>query len=131
MIELAWSPKEESSQRQMVLFKVEGTVRLQAFLIGKAEVPAKPKKVTFKLLLLRAFQLLIMRRICTQSLLLFLYLLYKESRKLRDSRTWILILYILLVIILSIKMIDHLISKVISRNVNYIWNNNRRNLIFK
>ena len=48
MIELAWSPKEESSQREMVLFKVEGTVRLQAFLIGKAEVPAKPKKVTFK-----------------------------------------------------------------------------------
>ena len=45
MIELTWSPKEECSQRQMVLFKVEGAIRLQAFLIGKAELPAKPKKV--------------------------------------------------------------------------------------
>ena len=48
MLELTWSPKEEGSQRQMILFKVEGVVRLQAFLIGKAEMPAKPKKVTFK-----------------------------------------------------------------------------------
>ena len=46
ILELTWSPKEECSQRQMVLFKVEGVVRLQAFLIGKAEVPIKPKKVT-------------------------------------------------------------------------------------
>ena len=45
MIELTWSPKEECSQRQMVLFKVEGVIRLQAFLIGKAELLEKPKKV--------------------------------------------------------------------------------------
>ncbi len=45
MLEMTWTPDREEGQRQMILFNVDGAIRFQAFLIGRAKLPQRRRKV--------------------------------------------------------------------------------------
>ncbi|XP_033731928.1 LOW QUALITY PROTEIN: abnormal spindle-like microcephaly-associated protein homolog [Pecten maximus] len=45
LLTITWSPEEEGNFREMILFQVDGSYRLQAFVFGCVEKPAPKKKV--------------------------------------------------------------------------------------